>query len=227
VFDDTLLFDVNKFSGYDRIETGTRSNVGVQYTMQAYNGVSFRAIAGESFQLAGKNSFDPATGLANPRSDYVFGGYLDWRNMFRAVAQLRLDERDFSLSRQDYSLQTKLGFFQGAVSYVAVAPQPQLGFFDRREEVAGYSAFKLTDEWTVFADARFDIETGRFVRNAIGAQYSDECFILSVTYQQTWVQIQDIKPDTSVLVRVGIKYLGQQTVVDAIGDLSPEAAVYK
>src|SRR5262249_46830953 len=35
VFDDTNLFDWNKFSGYDRIETGTRANVGLQYTFQA------------------------------------------------------------------------------------------------------------------------------------------------------------------------------------------------
>ncbi len=227
VFDDTLLFDVNKFSGYDRIETGTRSNVGLQYTMQTYNGVSIRAIAGESYQLTGRNSFDPTTGLATARSDYVFGGYVDWRNMFRLVSQLRLDQRDFSMARQDYSLQTKLGFFQGAISYVAVEAQPQLGFNDRRQEVAGYAAFKLNDEWTAFGDARFDIENSQFVRNALGVQYSDECFILSVTYQQTFVQVQDIKPDTSVLVRVGLKYFGQQSVIDSIGDLSPEAAVYK
>ena len=33
VFDDTLLFDIDKFSGYDRFETGTRANIGVQYTL--------------------------------------------------------------------------------------------------------------------------------------------------------------------------------------------------
>ena len=34
VFDDTILFDIDKFSGYDRIETGTRANVGGRYTAQ-------------------------------------------------------------------------------------------------------------------------------------------------------------------------------------------------
>ncbi len=34
IFDDTLLFDIDKFSGYDRYETGTRANVGLQYTLQ-------------------------------------------------------------------------------------------------------------------------------------------------------------------------------------------------
>lgn len=227
VFDDTLLFDINKFSGYDRIETGTRANYGLQYTMQTYNGVSVRVVGGESVQVAGKNSFDPTTGLATDRSDYVLGGYVDWRNMFRLVSQVRLNESDFSFSAQNYSVQTKLGFFQGAVSYISVQPQPALGFIDARQEVAGFAAFKLNDDWTVFGDLRYDVELGQFLRNSIGVQYSDECFTLSVTYAQTFIEFQDIKPDTTVMVRLGLKYLGQQTVSDSIGDLSPEAAVFK
>ncbi|MBN9290316.1 MAG: LPS-assembly protein LptD, partial [Hyphomicrobium denitrificans] len=38
VFDDTNLFSTSKFSGYDRIETGTRANVGLQYTFQSHDG---------------------------------------------------------------------------------------------------------------------------------------------------------------------------------------------
>jgi LPS-assembly protein len=227
VFDDTLLFDINKFSGYDRIETGTRANVGLQYTMQTYNGVSVRAVGGESFQVAGKNSYDPTTGLYNTRSDYVVGGYVDYLNMFRFVTQFRLNESDFSVARQDYSAQVKLGIFEGALSYVAVAAQPLLGFTSPREEVAGFAAVKLTDEWTVFGDARYNLELSQFVRNSVGVQYADECFIYSVTYQQTFVEYADLKPDTSVMVRIGIKGFGQQTTPSSIADLSPEAAAFR
>ena len=68
VFDDTLLFDIDKFSGYDRFETGTRANVGVQYTFQANNGFYARAVFGQSYHLAGENAFaDP--GL-DPTGEY-------------------------------------------------------------------------------------------------------------------------------------------------------------
>ncbi len=229
VFDDTLLFDIDKFSGYDRIETGTRANYGAQYTMQAYNGISLRAVGGESVHIAGRNPYDltPGTGLATDRSDYVLGGYFDFRNMFRLVSQIRLNESDFSVARQDYSIQTKLGAFQGAVSYVAVNPQPNQGFFERRQEVAGFAAYKWADQWTLFGDVRYNVEDGRLVRDAVGVQYSDEGLTVSVTYAQTFVTYQDIKPDTTFTVRVGLKYLGQQMISDSIGDLSPEAAVFK
>ena len=54
VWDDTLLFDVDKFSGWDRIETGTRANLGLQYTFQANSGAYARFIAGQSIHLAGR-----------------------------------------------------------------------------------------------------------------------------------------------------------------------------
>jgi len=225
VFDDTLLFDINKFSGYDRIETGTRANVGVQYTMQTYNGVSVRMVGGESIQVAGRNPFDPTTGLATDFSDYVAGGYVDWKNMFRLTSQVRFKETDFTVARQDYRVSTKLGFFQGAVSYVSA--EPTIGLPNRREEVAGFVAFRLNDTWTIFGDSRYDMQLGQFIRDSAGVLYSDDCFTMSVTYAQTFIQYQDIKPDTSVLLKIGLKYLGQQTVSDSIGDLSPEAAVFK
>ena len=60
VFDDTLLFDIDKFSGYDRFETGTRANVGLQYTFQGNKGVYARAVFGQSYHLAGDNPYvDP------------------------------------------------------------------------------------------------------------------------------------------------------------------------
>lgn len=227
VFDDTLLFDINKFSGYDRIENDTRANYGLQYTYQNYNGVSIRAVGGESVHLAGANPYDLSTGLGTDASDYVFGGYIDYMNRIRFLGQVRLNEKDLSFSSQNYSLQTKLGFFQGALSYVSVEAQPQLGFPNSRDEIATFAALKLTDEWTIFGDLRYDIELSQWVRNSAGIQYADECFILSVTYQQTYTSYQDIVPSTTVLVRVGIKGFGQQTAPSSIGDLSTEAAVFR
>jgi LPS-assembly protein len=225
VFDDTLLFDMNKFSGYDQIETGTRTNFGVQYTMQANNGVSVRTVAGESVQLAGKNPYVLyyGSGLEDARSDYVIGTYIDYKNLFRVVAQFRLNEKDFSSDYQSYSIQTKLGFLQAGLSYESVAASTNYPL--PRQEVSGFSALKLNDQWTIFGDARYDLELGQFIRNSIGIQYADECLIYSVTYAQTYVQIADIKPDTSVMLRIGIKGFGQQTAPTSIYDLSPEAQV--
>ena len=227
VFDDTLLFDLNKFSGYDRIETGTRANYGVQYTFQTYNGFSFRAVGGESVQLAGPNSFDPESGLGTDMSDYVLGTYFDFKNMFRLMAQFRFNEKDLALAWQNYSFQTKLGFFQGAISYLAADAQPDIGLTSPERQVGGFAAVRLNDEWTIYGDLRYDLVFDQFVRNGIGVMYNDECFTLSVSYERTWITYQDLVPSTSFLVKVGVKGFGQQTVPTAYSDLSPEAMIFR
>jgi LPS-assembly protein len=238
VFDDTLLFDINKFSGWDQIETGTRANYGLQYTLQAPSGISIRTVAGESIQVTGPNAFatyannlaggDPyyGSGLQNVLSDYVLGSYVDYKNMFRASAQLRFNEKDMSLDDQRYSLQSKLGFLQAGVSYEAAPALPYFAL-PARQEVSGFGALKLTDQWSIYGDLRYDFEAGQFIRNSAGVQYADECFIYGISYQQTNVTFQDIKPDTAVVVSIGIKGFGQQTVPTSIYDLSPEAAAYR
>ena len=57
VFDDSNLFRVDKFSGWDRVEGGGRANVGVQYTAQFNRGGFVNALFGQSYQLFGTNSF--------------------------------------------------------------------------------------------------------------------------------------------------------------------------
>ena len=57
IFDDSNLFKLDKFSGWDRQEGGTRANVGVQYTAQVNNAGFFNVLFGQSYQLMGENSF--------------------------------------------------------------------------------------------------------------------------------------------------------------------------
>jgi LPS-assembly protein len=79
VFDATNLFEEDKFSGYDRVEGGTRANVGFRYSGSFDNGWSANGIFGQSYQLAGQNSFAAPdlvnagafSGLETARSDYV------------------------------------------------------------------------------------------------------------------------------------------------------------
>ena len=79
IFDDSNLFKVNKFSGWDRVEGGGRANVGVQYTAQFNRGGNVNLLFGQSYQLYGLNSFALGgttntglnSGLDTAQSDYV------------------------------------------------------------------------------------------------------------------------------------------------------------
>ncbi len=57
IYDDTNLFKVDKFSGWDRTEGGGRANAGIQYTAQFNRGGFVNVLFGQSYQLFGENSF--------------------------------------------------------------------------------------------------------------------------------------------------------------------------
>ena len=76
VFDETNLFAWDKYSGYDRVEGGTRLNYGMQYTANFANGGHANFVGGQSIQLAGQNSYTIAdaanTGLESGLDKTIF-----------------------------------------------------------------------------------------------------------------------------------------------------------
>jgi LPS-assembly protein len=223
VFDDTLLFDINKFSGYDRIETGTRANYGVQTTIHTHSGWTTRLVAGESVQVAGENPFPTASGLATTRSDYVTGVYLDLPQHLRIIAQTRFDQETFEINREDVSLATTYGPLTASVGYV-YSKNPLLpGLAFDRSEVLSAASLQVDDKWSLFGNVRFDITDDQLITDAVGVKYSDDCYVVSLTYNENYVQVLDIKPSKSVLVRFNLKGLGGFTGNDHIEPTVPQA----
>jgi LPS-assembly protein len=232
-----LIFDVDKFSGWDRMETGTRANVGLQYTFQASGGGYARFIAGQSFHLAGTNpytdpgkspfetvdsdgnriyypnatSFSSNSGLGTDRSDYVLGAYLAPIETFRFVAQTRLDEEDLSLQRQSLYGQTTLGPVSLQAQYNYVRDDASIATFGSQQEGLASIGLKLTDRWSILGLARYDIDADLWLQEQIALKYADECFVLTASYTQTEINnpLLDIRPDQTVMLRFELKHLGQ------------------
>ncbi len=221
VFDDTILFDIDKFSGYDRIETGTRANVGLRYTAQLPSGAYGRAVFGQSYQLGGENEFDTAfyqtSGLASHRSDYVTGLYLQTSSYLSFSAQSRFNENNFDMERTDLGSRLNYGPVQAAVNYaripedvpadVPIVPATIVSNNDR-EEILGGGALAITNEWWLLGNLRYDLQANQTISDGLGVRYQDDCFRLDVTYQRSNISDQDIEPDQRFLVNFALKYLG-------------------
>lgn len=229
VFDDTNLFATTKFSGYDRIETGTRVNAGLQYTFQSNDGGYARFLAGQSYQLSGDNAyllpgrtgegnfvFNPLNGLERQKSDYVLGAYFAPIADFRVISQSRFDESSFALKREDLAAVVKYGplSIQGGYSYdadalftdpdnpdVIAVPTPL-------QEVLAAATLQLTNRWSVGGSSRYDLETGNFRYDSVNIKYADECFVLTASYIQSNYSDQSIEPDQTVMLRFEFKHLG-------------------
>jgi len=220
VFDDTLLFDIDKNSGYDRIESGTRANVGVRYTMQRYSGGYVQAVLGQSYQIAGDNDFSADSGLGTDASDVVAGLYVQPLQYFSFIGQARFDKDDFSLRRTDLGASVNYGAAKGKIVYADLDAQPSLGITSDREEIQASGTLRLVENWYLVGRTRYDIAGSQRISDALGIKYADDCFALTVSYEENFIRDRDIEPNTSVLVRFEFKHLGAYDVSQEIGEPS-------
>lgn len=231
VFDDTLLFDIDKFSGYDRIETGTRANVGFRYTAQLATGAYARLVAGQSYQIAGENEFDTAfyqtSGLATDTSDYVSGLYLQASRNLGFSAQSRFDQDTLDIVRTDLGSWVRYGPLQARVNYADVPgdlptadPTGIVTNTDSEEILLG-GALNITNDWALLANLRYDIQSEQTITDGLGLRYQDDCFRLDVIYQRSFIKDQDIEPDERFLLNFTLKHLGtyavQTSAIDGLG----------
>lgn len=228
VWADTLLFDYSKFSGWDRLETGTRANLGLQYTFQFNTGGHVRLIAGQSIHLGGENpyadpgrqpdnsagnpvyNFSPTSGLNTSHSDYVLGAYIAPTDAFRIIAQSRFDESDLALKRQDVFSQVTVGPVSATVQYSYARADPVIGVVRNEQEIVSSVTLRLTDRWAVTGLIRYDIDEKFRLMDGIVIKYTDECFVLTAQYTESFINNPDqyIKPDRAIMLRFEWKYLG-------------------
>ncbi|MFS8035567.1 LPS-assembly protein LptD [Xanthobacter sp. AM11] len=218
VFDDTNLFEVNKYSGYDRIEGGSRLNLGVTYTA-AINGAGlFTAVVGQSYNLFGQNSFangDMAntgldSGLETSASDYIAKfGYSPTKNL-EIVTRFRFDEDNLSMQRFELQGRAEVDRLNLSVTYGRYAPQPLLGYYDLREGVYTNASYKLTDNWAIRGAVRYDIAASEFDYTLVGLSYIDDCFTLALNYVSDYtLNGPSAAPVNKVMFRIGLRTLGE------------------
>jgi len=210
VFDDSNLFKVDKFSGYDRIEGGGRANAGVQYTTQFNHGGSINALFGESYQLFGTNSFAQGditntginSGLDTARSDYVARLAYQPNRTYTFTSRFRFDQGDFELKRLELESRANWDRWTLAVLYGNYAAQPELGFLNRREGILSSASVKLNQNWVLSGAARYDLIGQSFDQWRVGFGYIDDCFIVGFNY------ITDYAYSTVVSTNQGYAYSG-------------------
>ncbi|MCP8895691.1 LPS-assembly protein LptD [Shinella daejeonensis] len=222
VFDATSLFERDKFSGFDRIEGGTRANLGLRYTGTFDNGAQLHGIFGQSFHLGGLNSFATAdlvhaganSGLENDASDYVGLAGFGLPNGLSLTSSMRLDKDDLALRRTDTSLRFDGAHFESQLTYTRIARQLDYGFDRAQDEIQTAAAFKFRDYWSVFGALTYDINQDIVSRSGIGLSYDDRDTIFSIVYEETRDKSGSVANDWSIGARLVFRTLGDIKVGD-------------
>jgi len=207
-FDETNLFEPNRFTGTDRVEGGPRVGYGVRYSLYATPIGRVNALVGQSYRVKSDDTFASGTGLDDNFSDVVTGIGLAPTTWFNLGYRARWDKDDFEARRNEVALLAGPRALQFSLAY---------SFFDRqgdgniraREEIRYGLSTQLTETWRWRASVIDDLATGGGLRSfGTGFNYEDECFIFDISYVRQHYQDRDLEPGDTVLMSIGFKTLG-------------------
>ena len=242
VYDDSNLFSWDKFSGYDRVEGGIRANVGLQYNVVTPSGWTGSALFGQSYQVAGTNSFagrdllntGSDSGLDRRASDYVGRIQVNPNDNFSLITRGRFDQHDFSLN--GFEAQAVANFkpwlpVSGSLTYARYEAQPLQGYPYRREGLRPGAAWQITPNWSIGGSVLFDLDRYLEVRDANSLAYmkyvSDARYGVDTAYTAGLANLQYRKTDAYTVAQtsLALTYRDECTFLSITYNQSPRLAV--
>ena len=214
-FTDANLFALNRFTGRDRQEGGSRVDYALRGAWDFPNGGQVEGLVGGSCRFT-DNGFSPyaGSGLEGRQSDYVARLRVAPVSWFETIGRVRTDDdRPFERRLVDTVANLSLGPVTLSAGYLWSPPLPYLQPSRTRDEVgAGFTA-RIGDNWRVAVSGKYDLEarTGRCWCRARWATRTSASswrgrFIKRFAEDPA---TQNLYPaSTVVLFRVGFKTLG-------------------
>ncbi len=219
--EDSNLFALNRFPGYDRIEDGVRVTYGLDWQWER-PGWRVSTIVGQSYRLTNKPSLLPTgTGLSNRVSDVVGRTEIRYKDFVRFTHRFRLDKDNFAVRRNEIDAAigndrtyAEVGYLRLNRNISAIAEDLK----DREElRVAGRVAFARY--WSVFGSGVFNL-TGanedatlttdgfQALRTRLGMAYQDDCLELALTWRRDFVATGDARRGNTFQISIAVRNLG-------------------
>ena len=217
VFDDTNLFEWNKFSGYDRVEGGSRANIGLRYSGTFGTESYANLLVGQSYHLGGRNSYASGdlvnaglnSGLDTRRSDYIAKAQYQPFKGLLLQAGGRFNESNFETQRIDASAVFSYKFLSTSVGYGRYEPQPDLGITRRREGLSITQSVSFAQYWSVRGSVLFDLDKYKYDRE----RYREALASYQV-YGGTNPTYPNTGPFQTASTSVGLRYQDECTIFD-------------
>jgi LPS-assembly protein len=209
-FDDTNLFSLRRFAGYDLVDGGQRVDYGVTAGAYGNGGGSTSAFIGQSASTHGDSAFSPNSGLENRMSDIVGRITVAPRRDLDLTYRFRLDPTNFQTERDEVSSTLHVGPRSTInLTYLHFA-QPVLDVSSTRtEQVSTNTVIAVNQSWSAYTSYVYDLVRAETRIARVGALYRDECFAILLSVDDIPQSDRDISKGVSFLVRFGLKYLGE------------------
>lgn len=217
--EDSNLFALNRFPGYDRWEDGARVTYGLDWRW-ARPRLNVDAQIGQSYRLDDKSGLFPAgSGLDSRVSDIVgrisvrIGPYVE------VTQRMRLDKDSLAVRRNetDVSVGSRRTFV--TVGYLKFNRNIALEDLVDHEEVRAGARIAFARYWAVFGSTVIDLTSAsqsnnpasdgyQPIRHRAGIAYSDDCLDLSLTWRRNYVDNPNARRGNTIYLSLSLRNLG-------------------
>ncbi|MEN3746941.1 LPS assembly protein LptD [Sphingomonas sp. HF-S3] len=221
--EDSNLFALNRFPGYDRFEGSSRVTWGVDYALYL-PGFSIDANIGQSYRFSSDqlSIFPQGTGLSDQVSDFVGRTVVRFRDFVTFTHRYRLDKDNFAVRRNeiDLTLGSRASYLQLGYLRLNRNIGPELEDLQDREEARVGARVQVARFWSLSGSMLIDLtdrnedilsESDGFqpVRHRLGVTYEDDCLRLGLTWRRDYQTTGDARRGNGYLLSLSFKNLGR------------------
>ncbi len=218
--EDSNLFALNRFPGYDRIENNARLTYGLDWSVRGQK-VSFDFNIGQSYRLSNQATIFPdGTGLSDKVSDVVGRSELRFKDIVKFSHRFRLDKDSMAIRRNeiDATVGSRSTYVQ--VGYLKLNRDINtVEDLSDREEIRLAGRVRLARYWSLFGSTIIDLTSAKEdptitsdgfdpIRHRLGIAYDDDCLSIAVTWRRDYQPTGDAKRGNTFLFRLAFRNLG-------------------
>ncbi len=220
--EDSNLFALNRFPGYDRWEDGSRVTYGVEWNLDRPN-VAISTIIGQSYRITrNPGIFPDGTGLTDRWSDIVGRTRVRFGQLVDITHRFRIDKDNLSPRRNEFDLTLGGDETYVQIGYLRLNRNISAAIEDLRdkEELRLAGRVKFARYWSVFGATVLDL-TGKEedplsladgyepVRHRLGITYEDECLELGLSWKRDYERLGEFKKGSTFALRFALKGIGR------------------
>jgi LPS-assembly protein len=220
--EDSNLFALNRFPGYDRWEDASRVTYGFDWSLERKN-LSVESTVGQSYRLSrNPGIFPEGTGLTGHISDIVgrtrvrFGRFIDITDRYR------LDKSNLAVRRNEVDLTVGTQQTYAQIGYLRLNRNidPTIEDLRDKEELRVAARVLFHKYWSIFGATVIDLtdktedplslaDGFQPVRHRLGIQYEDDCLEVGVTWRRDYEQIGAFRKGSTFSIHLAFKGLGR------------------
>lgn len=218
--EDSNLFALNRFAGYDRIEDGARVTWGVDWELTR-PGLRVKSTIGQSFRLEDqRNIFPVGTGLSDRVSDFVGRTEVRFGNLVSLTHRFRVDKDNFIVRRNEIDAAIGTARTYVEIGYLRLNRNiTTVEDLADREELRAAGRIAFARHWSVFGSGIFSLSSAEDnpfftlegfepIRTRIGIAYSDECMEFGATFRRDFVTAGDALRGNTFQLFFALRNLG-------------------